>query len=129
MIKKGCLLFSPQNLWLGNINLNTEFEIAMVSPSYKIYEIKDTINPRWLISILKSPKLMYEYKLVSEQGASVVRRNLDLKRFLEIIIEMPENQNQIGSVLNLIEEKIKTLTLILLNIRKMKVSLLKEMFI
>ena len=32
------LVFSPQNLWLGNINVNTKYEVGIVSPSYKIYD-------------------------------------------------------------------------------------------
>jgi len=37
ILKKGQLVFSPQNLWLGNINVNMIFEIGIVSPSYKIF--------------------------------------------------------------------------------------------
>ena len=35
IIKKGNVVLSPQNLWMGNINYNKEFEIGLVSPSYK----------------------------------------------------------------------------------------------
>ena len=129
IIKRGQLLFSPQNLWLGNINLNKEFEVGIVSPSYKIYNIDNSVNSTWLISTLKSPKLLYTYKLVSEQGASVVRRNLDLNQFLNITIDVPSNNEQIGNAISNLESKIDMLTSQLKTLEKMKVNLLNSMFI
>ena len=129
IIKRGQLLFSPQNLWLGNINLNKEFEVGIVSPSYKIYNIDNSVNSTWLISTLKSPKLLYTYKLVSEQGASVVRRNLNLNQFLNITIVVPSNNEQIGNAISIIESKIDMLNSQLNTLEKMKVNLLNSMFI
>lgn len=129
VIKKGQLLFSPQNLWLGNINLNNDFEIGMVSPSYKIYDIDNSINSSWLISMLKSQNMLYKYKQISEQGASVVRRNLDLSQFLEITIDIPDNQIQIGITLETIDKKINALSNLFMNLKKLKMHLLNEMFI
>lgn len=129
VIKKGQLLFSPQNLWLGNINLNNDFEIGMVSPSYKIYDIDNTINSSWLISMLKSQNMLYKYKQISEQGASVVRRNLDLSQFLEITLDIPDNQIQIGIALETIDKKINALSNLLMNLKNLKMHLLNEMFI
>ena len=129
VIKKDQLLFSPQNLWLGNINLNNDFEIGMVSPSYKIYDIDNSINSSWLISMLKSQNMLYKYKKISEQGASVVRRNLDLSQFLEITIDIPDNQIQIGITLETIDKKINALSNLFMNLKKLKMHLLNEMFI
>lgn len=129
VIKKGQLLFSPQNLWLGNINLNNDFEIGMVSPSYKIYDIDNSINSSWLISMLKSQNMLYKYKQISEQGASVVRRNLDLSQFLEITLDIPNNQIQIGITLETIDKKINALSNLLMNLKNLKMHLLNEMFI
>ena len=33
ILKKNQLVLSPQNLWMGNINVNTEYNIGIVSPS------------------------------------------------------------------------------------------------
>ena len=129
IIKRGQLLFSPQNLWLGNINLNTEFEVGIVSPSYKIYNINSSVNAIWLISILKSPKLLYTYKLVSEQGASVVRRNLDLNQFMNITLDVPFNNEKIGETISILKSKISMLNSQLKFLEKMKVNLLNSMFI
>ena len=39
ILKKNQIVLSPQNLWMGNINYNNKYEIGMVSPSYKIFNI------------------------------------------------------------------------------------------
>ena len=44
ILKKNQLVLSPQNLWMGNININTEYNIGIVSPSYKIFNINNNIN-------------------------------------------------------------------------------------
>ena len=41
ILKINQLVFSPQNLWLGNINVNTTYEIGIVSPSYKVFSFNE----------------------------------------------------------------------------------------
>lgn len=77
ILKRNQLVLSPQNLWLGNININKKFEIGIVSPLYKIYDINEKlILVDYMQFIIKTPRMIYEYENASEQGASVVRRNL-----------------------------------------------------
>jgi len=52
VLRKNQLVFSPQNIWMGNINVNLDYDIGIVSPSYKIYEIVK-INPLYLSYIIK----------------------------------------------------------------------------
>ena len=73
IIEKGDVVLSPQNLWLGNINYNSEFEVGIVSPSYKTYKIVDSDN-NFIAQCLRLPKMFKEYEKASVQGASVVRR-------------------------------------------------------
>lgn len=74
---------SPQNLWLGNIN---DIGIGLVSPSYKAFKFvnvnTDFIKPQFT------------------QGASVVRRNLELDSFYQIQMRVPneDEQNKIGKL-------------------------------
>jgi len=57
ILRKNQLVFSPQNLWLGNINLNTQYEIGIVSPSYKIFKIMDYISTSYIKNLIKTPKI------------------------------------------------------------------------
>lgn len=111
ILRKNQIVLSPQNLWMGNINVNTEFEIGIVSPSYKIYETTDLIEIDYFKHIIKLPRLIYEYKCASEQGASIVRRNLNKQLFDEITISIPslKEQQKIGKMLTLIDKKIELL--------------------
>lgn len=98
IISNGDLVLSPQNLWLRNININTIGK-GLVSPSYKTFKIVG-LDASFLLPILRTPKLMWSYKLASTQGASVVRRNLDIDYFNEITLDAPiniEEQRKIGT--------------------------------
>ena len=92
IIEHGDLVLSPQNLWLGNININS-LSTGLVSPSYKTFKVVG-IQTKFIEPQLKSKKMLYEYNLASIQGASVVRKNLDLGAFNEITIRVPSDDEQ-----------------------------------
>mgnify|MGYP000658871608 CR=1 FL=1 len=94
VIRKDHVVLSPQNLWMGNINYNDRFEIGIVSPSYKVYSIREGFNPIFVASLLRTKKALYEYMLASEQGASIVRRNLNVEAFMSIRFRIPEIRQQ-----------------------------------
>jgi type I restriction enzyme, S subunit len=126
------LVFSPQNLWLGNINVNTEFEIGIVSPSYKIFSFNSeytTVN--YCKYFLTIPKMMFEYEQASEQGASVVRRNLSMGTFFGINIHLPSlsEQIKIAKFLSDIDEKINHTQKQIEKTELWKKSLLQKMFV
>ncbi len=89
VVRRGQIVLSPQNLWMGNINFNARFDVGIVSPSYKVYSIRDGLNPIFIASLLRTKKALYEYMLASEQGASIVRRNLNVETFLAIKFRIP----------------------------------------
>ena len=128
IMKMNQIVFSPQNLWLGNINLNDKFEIGAVSPSYKIYSLNlNLVDPHYIIEYLKTPYMLYKYKLCSEQGASIVRRNLDINSFLNIKIKLPDLKSQ--RTIKALHQHILNLENLLLTINKLKKYLLNSMFI
>ncbi len=132
ILRKNQIVFSPQNLWLGNINFNEKYEAGIVSPSYKIFNVDGTkIYPLFLKYIIKLPRMIYEYMTSSEQGASIVRRNLNMDLFKQIKIKVPckKEQKEIYEYL----EKITSLTVLTKNnlkqISLFKKGLLQKMFI
>ena len=131
IIHKNQLVLSPQNLWLGNININDKFEIGLVSPSYKIYDLTEKIDINYFKNIIKTPKMLYLYKTVSEQGASIVRRNLNKELFenIEIFLPPKSEQVEIGLFLRIFDEKIRLLHLKKEEICLFKKSLLQKMFV
>ena len=131
ILKFNQLVFSPQNLWLGNINVNTTYEIGIVSPSYKVFSFNEKALVSYCKYFLKSSKMMFEYEQCSEQGASIVRRNLNMDLFLNIPILLPklEEQIQISSFLTKIDQKIQTEKAILEQLEIQKKYLLQQMFV
>jgi len=132
ILKKNQLVFSPQNLWLGNINVNTNFDIGIVSPSYKIFSFDgNKVAVHYCKYFLKSSKMMFEYEQCSDQGASVVRRNLNIDLFLNIPARFPtlEEQKRIVSFLSSIGDKIEIEKNILDKYHSQKQYLLQNLFI
>ncbi|MBE6160694.1 MAG: hypothetical protein E7158_00530 [Firmicutes bacterium] len=132
ILKRNQLVLSPQNLWMGNININNKYEIGIVSPSYKIFDIKtDIVNIDYFKNWIKSPRALYEYMISSEQGASIVRRNLNMDLFGEITISVPNmnEQNKIGRILSLIDSKISLEESKYSKLSELKKGLMQDMFV
>ena len=131
VLRLGDIVLSPQNLWLGNINYNDAFEIGIVSPSYKVFSIRENYNPYYVSCFLKTPKALYEYANASEQGASIVRRNLDINAFMAICFPMPNKimQDKVSERLRAINMKFDIEKQILEKLYIEKQYLLRQMFI
>ena len=125
------IVLSPQNLWMGNINYNEKFKVGIVSPSYKIFSIKAEFDKRFVAFMLKTHRALYNYMLVSEQGASVVRRNLNMEAFEQLVFRMPpyDKQREIGKTLSFLQSRLEMETEIKSDYEQQKKYLLTEMFI
>jgi len=131
ILKVNQLVFSPQNLWMGNINVNTKYDVGIVSPSYKIYDFKQNLLVDYGKYFLKTSRMMYEYGQASEQGASVVRRSLNIDLFNSIKVSLPcvKEQNKIANFLSSIDTKIEQTGKQLEKIKEFKKALLQQMFV
>lgn len=132
ILRRNNLVFSPQNLWLGNINVNTKFDIGIVSPSYKIFSFNEKLTfANFCKYYLLMPDMMAKYELCSEQGASVVRRNLDMNLFLKINISLPciNEQIKITSFLSSIDERLIQTQFQIEKAESWKKGLLQKMFV
>ena len=125
------VVLSPQNLWMGNINYNDKFDIGIVSPSYKIFSIADGYDKRFVAAMLKTHRALYNYMLVSEQGASVVRRNLNMEAFEQLVSKMPpiDKQREIGNAISALQSRLELAVRTKTAYEKQKQWLLTQMFI
>jgi len=128
IIEDGDLVLSPQNLWLGNINVN-DIGKGLVSPSYKTFKFVD-LDSQFIEPQLRLPRMLEEYKNTSTQGASVVRRNLELDSFYQIPIRVPswKEQKKIGLFFKQLEDTVTLHQRELELLKDMKKSLLQKMF-
>ncbi|MDT2823312.1 restriction endonuclease subunit S [Vagococcus lutrae] len=122
------LVLSPQNLWLGNININ-DIGKGLVSPSYKTFKLTN-IETNFLRPQLRLPEMLYQYMICSTQGASVVRRNLELELFYQIILLIPviREQQKIGNFFKQLDDTIALHQRQLEALEKTKKSFLQKMF-
>ena len=125
------VVLSPQNLWMGNINYNDRFEIGIVSPSYKVFSIADGYDNQFVAAMLKTHRAIYSYMMVSEQGASIVRRNLNMEAFSQLVFKIPslDKQREIGCAISLLKSQLKTANKIIRAYTSQKQYLLCQMFI
>ena len=125
------VVLSPQNLWMGNINYNDRFDIGIVSPSYKVFSIADGYDNQFVAAMLKTYRALYSYMMVSEQGASIVRRNLNMEAFLQLVFKIPslDKQREIGCAISLLKSQLKTANKIIRAYTSQKKYLLRQMFI
>lgn len=131
VIHRHDVVLSPQNLWMGNINYNDKYDIGIVSPSYKIFSIAEGYDKRFVAALLKTHRALYNYMQVSEQGASIVRRNLNMEAFEQLTLKMPplETQREIGNAISALKSRLKVATKIKFHLELQKEWLLREMFI
>ena len=123
VIKKNNLVFSTMNLWMGSLDVLTNFDVGIVSPAYKIFQFNEKLMlPEYGNYFMKSYYMLEQYKNCSEQGASVVRRNLDLKALLNVKIKIPpiEEQVKIIKILKNVESLIDINKKYIKNITKAK---------
>ena len=125
------VVLSPQNLWMGNINYNDRFEIGIVSPSYKVFSIADGYDNQFVAAMLKTHRALYSYMMVSEQGASIVRRNLNMEAFSQLVFKTPslDKQREIGCAISLLKSQLKTANKLIRTYTSQKQFLLRQMFI
>ena len=131
VVRKGHVVLSPQNLWMGNINYNDQFDIGIVSPSYKVFLIKEGFNPIFIAALLQTKKALNEYMLASEQGASIVRRNLNIEAFMAIKFRIPDarQQDSLSMAITAINAKLNNERCYLEQLTMQKSCLLENMFI
>ena len=109
VVRRGNLAFSTMNLWMGSLDTLRICDIGIVSPAYKVFEFNQSlIVVNFAENYMKSAEMIWRYKANSEQGASIVRRNLDLQALLNSEVALPDisEQNAIAEVLSAADREI-----------------------
>lgn len=129
ILRKHDIVFSPMNLWMGSIGFS-EYDIGIVSPAYKIFSVNENVA---LFSFLKHfmiiNRMIYLYLINSEQGASIVRRNLDLDGLLSSKVSIPDitEQQAIADVLSAADDEIDLLNKKLILFKEQKKGLMQQL--
>lgn len=112
ILRRNNLAFSTMNLWMGSVDVLENYEIGIISPAYKVFSFDSKMMDTWFgKQFMRSEFMIWLYKSNSEQGASVVRRNLDLKALLSAKVKIPALKEQlaIATVLRAADKEIDLL--------------------
>lgn len=115
IVDKGTLVMSGLNFWMGAIDFQTIRDTGIVSPAYKTFKLNEGAYNREYLRLFVRSHYMTKILLDSSiQGASIVRRNLDMEWLSNSLIDLPniEEQNEIATILVLAEKEIKRLKLL-----------------
>lgn len=130
ILNKNELVFSAMNLWMGSLDVLTSREIGIVSPAYKTF----VFNSSLMLSsfgkyFMKSSFMIWIYIVNSEQGASVVRRNLDLKGLLSSKVKVPSvsEQREIAKILSSLDNQLELLKKELIFLQEQKKGLMQQL--
>jgi len=109
VVHKGNLVFGTMNLWMGSLDVLKKTDIGIVSPAYKTFKFNsEKCGIDFMSYYMRSPFMIQKYIMHSQQGASIVRRNLDLDQLLEDVVSIPPlpEQKKIAAILTSVDEVI-----------------------
>ena len=128
VVRKGQLVFGTLNLWQGSLEVLKQFDVGIVSPAYRVFSLnQDYCDVDFMSYYLKSDEMLHRYVMHSEQGASIVRRNLDLRALLndEVILPTLEEQRRIANVLNSADDVTKRIRQRVDKLKDLKTALMQ----
>jgi restriction endonuclease S subunit len=103
VVKKGDVVFSAMNLWMGSIDVVKDYQVGIVSPAYiTMRPDENIVDTEFLGYFLRGDDMRKKYVQHSQQGASIVRRNLNKDDLLadEIAIPPLPEQKKIAEILS-----------------------------
>ncbi|MBI9061824.1 MAG: restriction endonuclease subunit S [Marinilabiliaceae bacterium] len=130
IVEKGDMVMSGLNFWMGSIDVLEKFDVGIVSPAYKVFEIKKAdIDHLFMRYYVRSEEFLKALVGASVQGASVVRRNLDKEALEEWAFKLPQYDEQklIAKVLQTADTEIELLKTKLDKLKEQKKGLMQQL--
>lgn len=130
VVRKGNMVMSGLNFWMGAIDVLTDFDSGMVSPAYKVFDIINSdISASYMKYFVRSEVMLRALIGASVQGASIVRRNLDIEMLEEWLFLFPTKKEQeaISKVLQTSDKEIQILKNKLDKLKEQKKGLMQQL--
>lgn len=88
VIKSDYFAYNPSRINVGSIAYNDKYDLGAVSPMYQVFKVKnpDEVDPRYLISILKSQTFL---GIINANIKGSTRKVIKLERLKKIRIPLP----------------------------------------
>lgn len=129
VVKRGQLVMSGLNFWMGAIDFQNVCDEGIVSPAYRVFDlVSQEVDTSYMQFYVRSELMRRALITASVQGASIVRRNLDTEALDASVIKVPslQVQQKIAHLLADADAEIHILEETLQRIRVQKRALLKR---
>jgi len=130
IVKRGDVVFSAMNLWMGSIDVVKNHEVGIVSPAYITMQPKENlVETEFLSYFLKGEEMRKKYVYHSQQGASIVRRNLNKVELLQdkVLIPPISEQRKIAEILSELDKNINVIISERIRIEHTRRSLIQQL--
>jgi type I restriction enzyme S subunit len=128
IVNPGEFAYNPARINVGSIARYDRDTPCMISSLYVCFRLKDTIDSKWALYLLKSAKNNFHYDVYGEGG---VRVYLFYPNFARIKVSVPrfDEQEKIGKFLSKVDDRINTETNLTYKYQQQKAYFLRQMFI
>lgn len=112
VIERGEIAMSGLNFWMGAIGMQSIVDAGVISPAYKVFKVNGQLmNSEYAMHFVRSETMLGILLESSVQGASIVRRNLDMKALTSAPVRLPSllEQQAIAAVLSTLDSEIAAL--------------------
>lgn len=130
IVERDMLVMSGLNFWMGAIDFQRICDKGLVSPAYKVFRLNNTdVDKTYMAYFVRSHLMTRVLLEASIQGASIVRRNLDMEKLKSTIIKLPSynEQIQISSLFNEAQKELNILRKTLTLYKKQKQALIQKL--
>ena len=130
VVENGDFVMSGLNFWMCSVDFQTICDAGLVSPAYKVFKlISGSCIPKYLHHFIKSKEMIKILDRSSVQGASIVRRNLDIDALSNSYIYLPSEdiQLEIAEILTFAQQEIDMLKQLLDKYKTQKRGLMQKM--
>ncbi|KAB1157932.1 restriction endonuclease subunit S [Flavobacterium luteum] len=95
IVSKGQFAYATNHIEEGSIGYQSEYDEALISPMYTVFQTNETVNDNFLFRVLKSSNYIHEYQKRME-GSIDRRGGLRWNEFSKIKVPVPEIKEQIA---------------------------------
>ncbi|WP_158590175.1 restriction endonuclease subunit S [Deinococcus sp. RM] len=90
VVDRGEIAMSGLNFWMGAIGMQSIVDAGVISPAYKVFRVNgDLIDSDYAMHFVRSQTMLSILLESSIQGASIVRRNLNMTSLTTAAVRIP----------------------------------------
>ncbi|HEX5155054.1 MAG TPA: restriction endonuclease subunit S [Parafilimonas sp.] len=128
IVPQNTFAYATNHIEEGSIGYQENYEEALISPMYTVFETNETINDKFLFRVLKSHFYIHEYQKRME-GSIDRRGGLRWDEFSKIKVPVPSltEQNAIENILEIADKEIGLHKQQLFQLKEQKKGLMQEL--